>query len=164
MQTHSKAERLEHANAVIAAMARHGRRFFYCERYDRTSHFVIDDRGQLRFVDNYSGKAVLLVKGGKWRGFSNGGTCRAMVENLGNYVRTGKKCGNHWGPWPEWVCDGDLWGYGHEASQAVRNDIAGNPALKATRTTHHPSSLLAAGSPQASREEPQQSGREEPQS
>lgn len=127
----TKNDRLQHANAVLRAMGAHGRRFFYSSKNDRYSELVFDRGGRLRLIDDYTGKSVAIIKGDRWRGFSHGGTCRAIVEDLANYVRTGKPTRNHFGPWPEWICDGDLWGYGDGAA-AVRNDIRGNPAVPAT--------------------------------
>lgn len=129
--TNEKQERVKHANAVLRAMGSYGRHFFYSETKDRFAEIVIDAQGRLRIVDDYTGQSVLIVKQGRWRGFSHGGTCRAVVEDLANYVRTGKKTRNHFGPWPEWFNGGDLWGYGLAASAAVRSDIRGNPAVPA---------------------------------
>lgn len=126
----TKSERLDHANAVLRAMGSHGRRFFYSREKDRYAEIVIDDAGRLRIVDEWTGKAVLIVAGGRWRGFTNGGTCRAIVEDLARYVRTGAPTRNHFGPWPEWICDGDLWGYG-DGGASVRAEIKGNPAVTA---------------------------------
>ena len=123
-----KIDRLKHANAVLRAMGSHGRRFFYSEKNDRFSELVIDAGGRVRLIDDYTGKHVWLDKNGRWRGFSHGGTCRAIVEDLARYVRTGKPTRNHFGPWPEWISDGDLWGYG-DAAEKVRADIKGNPAV-----------------------------------
>ena len=30
----------------------------------------------------------------------------------------------HFGPFPEWSCGGDLWGYGKDEMQKVREEIA----------------------------------------
>lgn len=125
----NRADRLVNANAVLRAMGSHGRRFFYSSQHDRYAELILDDAGRLRIVDEQSGKAVAIIAGGKWRGFKNGGTCRAIVEDLARYVRTGKPTRNHFGPWTEWVCDGDLWGYGANASQSVRDEIRNNPAV-----------------------------------
>lgn len=123
-----KHERLKHANAVLRAMGSHGRHFFYSKTRDRFAELVLDASGRVRLIDDYTGTHVWLDKGGRWRGFSHGGTCRAIVEDLARYVRTGKPTRNHFGPWPEWICDGDLWGYG-EAAGDVRAAIKGNPAV-----------------------------------
>jgi len=124
----TKGERLAHANAVLRAMGSYGRRFFYSSRHDRYAELILDDRGRCRRIDECSGKSVWLDENGKWRGFTNGGTCRAIVADLARYVRTGQKTRNHFGPWPEWICDGDLWGYGDDAGK-VRAALLNNPAV-----------------------------------
>lgn len=124
-----KLDRLANANAVLRAIGSHGRRFFYSGSHDRYAELVIDASGRLRIIDEQSGRAVAIVDGGRWRGFNNGGTCRAIVEDLARYVRTGQPTRNHFGPWPEWICDGDLWGYGADATK-VRDEIRGNPAVR----------------------------------
>lgn len=123
----TKDDRLEHANAILLSMSRHGRRFFYSKDHDRVARFELDDQGRVRIRDEYTGRAVLLVKDGRWRGFNNGGTLRRLVEDLANYIRTGKTIRNHFGPWPEWICGGDLWGYG-DAAEKVRAEVRTNPA------------------------------------
>jgi len=135
----SQVERIQHANDVILSISRYGRHFFRCSRTGAVAHFVLDDRNRLRFVDEASRRAVLIVKGGEWRGFTNGGTMRALVEDLAEYIKTGRQIRNHFGPWPEWVCGGDLWGYGDDCAANVRAEVRINPAF-------------AAGSAPASRE------------
>lgn len=123
----TKAERIEHANAILLSMSRHGRRFFYSDAYDRVARFELDAQDRVRIRDEQSDRSVLITKGGPWRGFNNGGTLRAMVEDLAKYIRTGEKIRNHFGPWPEWICGGDPWGYG-EAAADVRAEVRQNPA------------------------------------
>jgi hypothetical protein len=126
-----RKDRIANANAVIRAIGSHGRRFFYSSKYDRYGSFSIDDIGCLRYRDDYSGKAIKVVQGGKWRGFSHGGTCRAIVESLAHYIRTGDPINaGHFGPWPDWVCFGDLWGYGKDAMEEVRSAALSNPAVR----------------------------------
>lgn len=126
----SKAERLDVANAVIAAIAKHGRRFFWSERHHRVSRFEFGARGRLTLVDKHTGYAVYVMKNGPWRSFSEGGTLRRLIEALARYIREGERIkGGYFGPWPDWVCDGDLWGYGAEAMKALRADLAGSPAI-----------------------------------
>lgn len=125
----NKLHRIEHANAIILSMSGHGRRFFYNSKHDRVARFEIDSAGRLRFRDEYTDKCIALIHGGKWRGFTNGGTMRAIIEDLAQYIRTGKKIRNHFGPWPDWICDGDLWGYGDDAGK-VRAEVSVNPALR----------------------------------
>jgi hypothetical protein len=114
-------KRIAEADAVIRAIGSHGRRFFYSKEHDRFATFAIDAGGGLRLIDDWSGKSIRLTEHGKWRGFSHGGTCRAMVWALAVYIRTGKPIHRgHFGPWPEWRCDGDVWGYGADEMERVR--------------------------------------------
>jgi hypothetical protein len=127
----TKYHRVDDANMVIRAIASHGRRFFYSDdRHETYGQFMIDLTGSIRFIDNYTRKRVRIVKGGKWRGFHNGGTCRAIVEALAEYIRTGKPMSRgFFGPWPQWVNDGDMWGYGAEEMEKVRRDAFKSPAV-----------------------------------
>jgi hypothetical protein len=126
----TKYHRVDDANTVIRAIASHGRRFFYSPDYDRYGRFMIDLTGSIRFIDDHTGSRVRIVKGGKWRGFHNGGTCRAIVEALAEYIRTGKTMSRgFFGPWPDWINDGDMWGYGAEEMEKVRRDAFASPAV-----------------------------------
>lgn len=125
----NKAERIKNANEIVMAISRHGRRFFYSSKHNRTARFELDQQGRLRFRDEWSDKPVLIVKSGRWRGFNNGGTLRSIVEDLARYIRTGNKIRNHFGPWPDWICGGDMWGYG-DSMKSVRSEISDNPACK----------------------------------
>lgn len=126
-----REERLAHANAVIQAVSDHGRRFFYGEDSQRRSMFRLDDRGALWFDDHYRGTPVYVAYKGNWRGFSEGGTLRSMVEALALYIREGTPIRpGHFGPWnPGIIPNGDLWGYGAAAMTAVRAQLDGNPAV-----------------------------------
>ena len=124
----TKAERLAHANDVLLSVSRYGRRFFYSRDTDQVARFEIDDGGRVRIRDEQSRRSVLVTKTGPWRGFGNGGKLRCLVEDLANYIRTGKKIRNHFGPWPDWICGGDLWGYG-DAIRQVRTEVGANPAF-----------------------------------
>lgn len=126
----TKYHRVGDANIVIRAIASHGRQFFYSREADRFGEFMIDLTGSIRFIDDHTGARVRLVKHGKWRGFHNGGTCRAIVEALAEYIRSGKPMSRgFFGPWPEWINDGDLWGYGAEEMEKVRRDAFESPAV-----------------------------------
>lgn len=125
----ARAERLENANAVLLAISRHGRRFF--EHKGRVSQFEMDIRNHVWLRDKWTGKRVHLTKRGRWRHFSDGGTLRALCQALLEYIRTGEPIGPSWfGPWPQWICDGDLWGYGHEAMTALRAELSKLPAVR----------------------------------
>jgi hypothetical protein len=127
----SKTHRLAVANTVIKIIAAYGRRFFYSgpgaeekSNTARTSHFWIGKRGDIWFRDKYTQKDVYVSYRGHWRGFSDGGTLRSLVEALRDYIRTGeRRFTHHFGPWPQNMCGGDLWGYGHDEMQKVRDEI-----------------------------------------
>jgi hypothetical protein len=88
-----KQQRAEQVNQAIRIIADHGRRFFYSHAVNRYANMEVDQRGKVWFIDSYSGKRIFThetVWGGKWRGFSNGGTLRQLVENFRDYIRTGE--------------------------------------------------------------------------
>lgn len=118
----SKKSRIAAANKVIEACATHGHKFFHHD--GRISHFRLTWQGRLVFVDGYTQREVSLHPKSAWKGFTEGGTLRALVADLANYIRTGKPIRNHFGPWPDWYCDGDLWAYGLEEMEQVRLKVA----------------------------------------
>ncbi len=125
----AKAERLAEANRVLKIISKHGRRFFYHK--DRTSQFEVDARGMIWFRDSYSDKPIYTHYNGRWRYFSEGGTLRSLVIALRDYIRTGEPISAGWfGPWPEYICDGDLWGYGPSMDD-VRKGVMASPAVAA---------------------------------
>lgn len=133
MATETPRDRLAHVNDLLAAISRHGRRFFYDPDRDRIARFEIDLAGRLWFRDDYTDRRIYIAYRGKWRWFSHGGTMRALVESLAAYIRQGKPVpAGHLGPWPEWYCEGDLWGYGRPAMAALRAEIAGLPCFAST--------------------------------
>ena len=126
----TRRQRLTHANELIAAISRHGRRFFYYEGHDRVARFEIDLAGRLWLRDDYTGRRIYIAYRGNWRQFSHGGTLRRLVEATALYIRQGKPVpAGHFGPWPQWLCEGDLWGYGREAMATLRAEIAASPCL-----------------------------------
>lgn len=130
----ARTHRLVMANGVIAIIATHGRRFF-SENGDRMpristprlSRFDFID-GRLWFTDKYTGKRIFVhyeptVRCGRWRGFSQGGTLQSLVKLLRDYILNGDEgFVGALGPWPEWMCGGDLWGYG-EDMEKVRGEV-----------------------------------------
>jgi hypothetical protein len=126
-----KKERLAHANPIIKAMSDHGRRFFYNEADGEVAHFLFDGNNQLRFCDDYIQKPFIVKVGKCWnRHFHHGGTMERLVEALAIYIREGKPIHpGHFGPWRNEICDGDLWGYGHDEMEKLRAEISGNPAI-----------------------------------
>lgn len=119
----TKKERAEQANRFIAVIAGCGRKFF--AHNGRVSRFDVDARGRVWFIDAYREARIYTHYEGRWRGFSEGGTLRDLVIRLRDFIRDGTMAAIHLGPWPEWLCNGDPWGYGHDmlkvrqAAQAV---------------------------------------------
>jgi hypothetical protein len=107
-----KRQRAEHVNQVIRVIADHGRRFFYSQAENRYASMEVDARGKVWFIDDYSGKRIFThetVWGGRWRGFSHGGTLRSLVEGFREYIRTGEPM--HRGYLgPERFDDSNIWG------------------------------------------------------
>ena len=123
--------RLTQVNAIIRVIGSHGRHFL-SENSDHStlvdnpffSFFRVDDRREVWFVDRYSRKDI-LVRHDDWPGWSDGGTLRDLVKHFADYISGAAKEINMrlFGPWPEWICQGDLWGYGLEEMQKVRDEI-----------------------------------------
>ena len=124
-------ERLDMVNRIIKVIGSHGRHFL-SENSDRRelvekpffANFWVDKRSELWYRDRYKQNDV-LVRHQDWPGFSDGGTLRSLVQHLADHIWHGKPISNHIvGPWPEWLCGGDLWGYGADEMQKVRDGIA----------------------------------------
>lgn len=129
----TKRERMDDANQVLFAISRYGRRFFYCQKFDRVSQFELDYNNRIWLRDNWTGKRVCVSYRGRWRHFTEGGTLRSLCEALLKYIRTGEPISRKWfGPWPDWICDGDLWGYGAEEWAKLRAEL---PSLRAVAPT-----------------------------
>lgn len=136
----TKQARLQHANDLIRVIASHGRQFFFhagVNVYDpktKTTTWESAERyarlelhnGRVYFVDDYTQKAVYTHKTGitnRWRGFSHGGTLRALVEDMRDYVIHGTKI-QRWKIVIQSMnhddLTGNIWGYGLEAGNDVR--------------------------------------------
>ncbi len=125
-----KGKRVVEANRVIDAVSRHGRRFFWCEQKQSISRFEIDRRSRIWLVDKWTGRRIYVAYEGRWKGFSDGGTLKSLIEALRDYISTGEPINpRYFGPWPQHYCDGDLWGYGLEAMEALRVELDGMPAV-----------------------------------
>jgi len=139
MERTTKQERVLQANKAIEIIASHGRKFFSLAAEGRTvaenriSRFELHDNGRLWFIDKWSQKPIYVMwRRGQWRHFSEGGTLRDLVCALADWIVGRKETlpMGYFGPWPEWVCGGDLWGYGKEM-QTVREELKslfGTPA------------------------------------
>ena len=107
-----KQERLASANALLQHIASCGRHFF--AHKGEVSRLEIDHRGRLRFHDSYTNKRIYLHTNHAWHGFTEGGTLRGLIVELKEYVMGDRHflSPGRLGPWPAWLCEGDLWGYG----------------------------------------------------
>lgn len=115
-----KIERANKANELLLTIAARGRGFFGHVKQHGVSKFIVDYRGRIWFFDSYTGQQIYLHYKYWGKGFSEGGTLKSLVNALMKFICDGEPVPNsHFGPWPDWVCNGDLWGYGDDM-QAVR--------------------------------------------
>lgn len=129
----TKAERLEHANQLIQVIAKHGRRFFFSDSTGKTAQLLVDRRGRVWFLDEYSGKLIFTHETtwtNKWRGFTHGGTLRGIVKMMRDYIIKGTPIHPYYiGMERRNVYDGNIWGYSDEAIKAVREEAALLPII-----------------------------------
>jgi hypothetical protein len=84
----TEQERLGAANKFIQAIAGCGRNFFRHE--DFVSSFELSPTGRVFFIDYYTKKRIYTHRSFvKWRGFTSGGTLKALVENLRDFIKKG---------------------------------------------------------------------------
>jgi hypothetical protein len=129
----SKQERANHANALIAVIGKHGRRFFYNQPHNRLAHFEVDARGKVWFHDDYSAKRIYTHKTGfsaRWRGFSHGGTLRSLVEAMRDYICTGTTLEPGWIGLERSFTESNIWGYPEEDMRACRAEALSLPIIK----------------------------------
>ncbi|UVM48597.1 hypothetical protein LOY38_19710 [Pseudomonas sp. B21-015] len=128
-----KMRRAEHVNQAIRIIGDHGRRFFFSQASGRYASMVVDQRGKIWFVDDYSGKRIFTHEtawGGRWRGFSHGGTLRRMVEEFRDYIRTGDPLSPFYlGPERSFD-ESNIWGYDAEGMRAVREQAGALPVFR----------------------------------
>jgi hypothetical protein len=108
-------------NDFIRTIGSCGRRSFYSKKHNRFAKIEIDERGRAWWVDEYAEERIYLHYQYWGAGFTHGGTLRSLVNSFRDYTVKGFPVpASHFGPWPERVCNGDLWGYG-EDMQIVRD-------------------------------------------
>lgn len=112
----TRQDRLCKANILIGVIASCGREFF---RHDnRVAHFKFNNQKRIFFRDDYSNKLIYTHKKGRWKGFTHGGTLKSLIEKLRDYIKDGTKLNPKvFGPWPDHICRGDLWGYRRDMVQ-----------------------------------------------
>lgn len=128
LKREQKQQRVHEANQFLQAIASCGRRFFWSKKFDRVSRFELAENGRLYFYDKYTGVHLPLshMKSDRWQiKFSEGGTLKALVKYLAHYIRTGKPITNQYvlGPWEEWMCRGDLWGYAEDMEKVRQSAL-----------------------------------------
>ena len=131
MARQTRAERVDHANRLVDEIAARGRRFFFHGKSGRTARFELTQTGRVRYRDEFSDCLIDVARSGRWMNFSGGGTLQQLVRDLGLYVAKGAKIDRrHFGPWAQWRCDGDVWGYGFDAMEELRAAIADSDCLR----------------------------------
>ncbi len=116
-----KRERAETVNTLLRVIASCGRHFFRNPQTGMTvSYFEVDDCGRIWYIDKWNARRIYTHRSDWGRCFSDGGTLLSLCKALRDFIRTGQPIHpHHLGPWPEYYCDGDLWGYG-EGMEQVR--------------------------------------------
>lgn len=129
----AKKARAAEVNQVIGIIASHGRRFFFSQSNQRYARVEVDGRGKVWFFDDYSGKRIYThptTWGNKWRGFTHGGTLRALVEAFRDYICTGKPLNPFiLGPERNNLSLGNIWGYEPKQMLAVREQAGALPVF-----------------------------------
>lgn len=147
-KTQERDHRLREVNAFIRVVGSCGRRFFYRkvagsmngdagvrDSGERWCRITADERGRLWWHDDWSWNPQYLHYAGRWKNFSHGGTLKVLVQHLARFIQTGKKLPKGiLGPWPEWICEGDPWGYGDDMQQ-VRDAAKLCDLLEEEKTT-----------------------------
>lgn len=119
-----KEERLETINKLIRFISEHGRRFFYSNTTVNMSNvdsvaFMKLKNGRIYFVDDYTRREIAVINNyHKWKGFSSGGTLRALILDFAEFIRTGKYTNGNNG-YGGLYCT--HWGHSDEVQQEIIN-------------------------------------------
>lgn len=116
----TKTQRAQRANDLLETIASCGRKFFAYPDQHGISRFEVDAHNRIWFIDGYTGMRLYLHK--FWgRDFSEGGALRGIINLLKRFITNGEHMpSSHFGPWPKWLCNGDVWGYGSDM-QIIRD-------------------------------------------
>ena len=110
-----RTERAEKVNMLLRVIASTGRHFFHrgAGQNPEFDYFRIDSRGLPWFESRYG--PVYTRRRWLRKNFHHGGTLNALVKRLSDWIMDETPLPNGiLGPWPDWYCDGDLWGYGDD--------------------------------------------------
>ena len=112
----NRQNRVNAVNELVIVIARNGRNFFYRKSEKRYAKMIMKQNGRLYWVDDFTGDELYLHGNSfsSTRNFSHGETLKELVKSLKEFVMTGEKLHYGLGPWPDWICNGDLWGYGDD--------------------------------------------------
>jgi hypothetical protein len=123
----TKQDRLEAANEFIKVIAGCGRKFF--EHKGFISSLELSPTGRVFFIDYYTKKRIYTHrKYCRWDGFTSGGTMKALIESLRDFITKGQTMNASYFQ-PE-MGNGfkNPWGYGEEIlkvkAAAIRLGIA----------------------------------------
>lgn len=84
----TKEQRLEIINNLIKFISERGRKFF---NTDNNLAYMKLKNGRIYFVDDYTKNEIAVINNYRdWKGFSHGGTLRALVLDFSEFIRTGK--------------------------------------------------------------------------
>ncbi|MBV6446657.1 hypothetical protein [Nitrosomonas sp.] len=111
----NRNDRVKITNEFIVTIAKCGRRFF--SHNGNISFFELDHRQRVWFVDSYSKKKIYTHYSHEWKGFTQGGTLKTLIQHIRDYIMAGETKNLNIGPWPSWISNGDLWGYGQDMQQ-----------------------------------------------
>jgi len=114
-----RQRRVDASNELLRTIASCGRRFF--SNPDGTDRLELDRRGRVWFVSMWNHNRIYTHYRYWWRKFPYGGTLKDLIVYLRKFIMSGQQL--HplaFGPWPEWVCAGDLWGYGDDMEKVRR--------------------------------------------
>jgi hypothetical protein len=126
----TKQQRCDEVNKVILAISNHGRRFFYNGHHDRVASMYVAPNGHIYFIDAYTGGAIYVAYNGRWRKFTNGGTLRDLVLQFYTYISKDVPINiGYIGLYRRAIVDGDIWGYGDAAIQAVLAEVKDSPVF-----------------------------------
>lgn len=129
-----KRRRCEHVNQAITIIATHGRRFFFSAATGQYASIEVDARGKVWWIDDYSQQRIYMHRTGftnRWRGFTHGGTLRALAEAFRDHITTGVPLSQFYlGPERERISNGNIWGYSAEDILKVRNLAGALPVFR----------------------------------
>lgn len=109
------ADRVARCNVLLGVIGSTGRKFF--RHGEVISHLERDSHGRIYFVDSYNKQRIYVsCPNGEWPGFHNGGTLRALVSSMVEFIKTGES--------PNWgLSFGRHWGYGDDMADVVLHAI-----------------------------------------